>query len=202
MYMNKTLFEEEITFDLELNKDIMETILESYKTTYVMNQMYGTPEYNNMMANVNKNIENEFINIEYLQNDIMKKISSQQKEINTKGKILNDMKTSYTTLSKKESSNNNIANAADPRYKNTKTSYTLLIVYISIQVLSIIGLLFLYYKSYTPNTKQNIKNSVDNLKNKVNQITNKNKPDTNIKPMNTNIKPLNKQVNILPRKPL
>ena len=202
MYMNKTLFEEEITFDLDLNKDVMDTILESYKTTYVMNKMYNTPEYNNMMANVNKNIENEFISMGYLQNDIMKKISSQQKEIEAKSKILNDMKSSYTTLSKKENTNNNIANAADPRYKNTKTSYTLLIVYVSIQVVSILGLLFLYYKSYTPNTKNNITTNVTNLKNKVAQITQKNKPVTNLNQMNNNVGALNKQVKLLSNKPL
>jgi len=193
MYMNKTLFEEEITFDLELNKDVMDTILQSYKTTYVMNKMYNTPEYNNMMTNVNKNIENEFINLEDVQNAIMKKIASQQKEIDANSKILNDRKKSFATLSKKEKTGSDIANAADPRYKNSKTAYALLIAYISIQVISIVGLLFLYYKSYTPTAKSNIKNNVATLKKNIDNVTQQKQPYTSgnksinaIKPINAN----------------
>ena len=180
MYMNKTLFEEEIKFDLELNKNVMDTILQSYKTTFVMNKMYNTPEYNNMMANVNKNIKNEFINLEDVQNTIMKKIASQQKEIEEKSKILNDRKISFKTLSSKEKTGDDIANAADPRYKNSKKSYSLLIAYISIQVISIAGLLFLYYKSYTPSTKSNLKKNVTSLKKNIDNITQEKQQISNI----------------------
>lgn len=189
MYMSHSLFEEEISFDLELNKDVMDTILERYKSVYVMNKMYNTPEYNNMMSNVNSNIQKEFQGLEKIKNTLLHRISKQQEQIRDKSNIIQKLDGDYKSLVNTERSSDDISNASAPRYNDTKTSYTFLIIYVCIQVVAICAIIFIFYKTYkSSNAQSPVKKLVGKTEAGIKGNNNINQPD--IKQLGVNKAPV------------
>ena len=184
---------QEIQFDLELNKDIMSTIIDNYKSTYVMNKMYNTPEYNKMMINADHNIQNEFTSLNNLYNDVLKKIDNQQSIIQEKIKVLNDVKTRYNNLKKTTTDLNGLSNASKTRYSDTKTQFTYQIITMVVQTTAILAVCYLFYSTYRQGKNTGVNNLLKEAKKVIKPITNK-----IYKPVrNTNIqKPIN---NILAR---
>lgn len=177
MYMSHSLFEEEISFDLELNKDVMDTILERYKSVYVMNKMYNTPEYNNMMSNVNSNIQKEFQGLEKVKNTLLHRISKQQEQIRDKSNIIQKLDGDYKSLVNTERNSDDISNASAPRYNDTKTSYTFLIIYVCIQVVAICAIIFIFYKTYkSANAQSPVKKLVGKAESGIKGNNNVNQP--------------------------
>ena len=162
-----------IKLDLEVNKDVMVAILDNYKTTYVMNKLYNTPEYSKMMTNVESNINSEFASLRAIQNDLQKKITEQQNKLASNVSLLKNVKSKYAKLSKERDSGDiyettmmrDVNNASGTRYDNTKTAYMFARIYMGIQVLSILGLGILFYYTSKRSSTDNIKKNLTNVKN-------------------------------------
>jgi hypothetical protein len=162
---NAKLFEEEVDFDLELNKDVMDVILDNYKKAYVMKHMYNTPEYNTMLGNAESNINKEFVGLEKITNTLMKKVATQQKIIDADNTIIHTLKGDVNDLEKDAIVAKANSLASKPRYSASSTEYTYDNYYIGIQVVGILIVGFMFYtsyKKYSPKVSTNAKPSSTN----------------------------------------
>lgn len=141
-------FEEKITFDLELNKDVMDVILSNYKKAYVMKNMYDTPEYKHMYDNAVSNIDKEMVSLEKITNSLLMKIDEQQKTIDADNTIINTLKNDVKNLVKEDKIVKNSSLASQPRYKASSVQYKQDNYYIGVQILGILILGYTFYKTY------------------------------------------------------
>ena len=179
---NSKQFEEEVDFDLELNKNVMDVILDNYKKAYVMKHMHNTPEYNTMLGNAESNVNKEFVGLEKITNTLMNKVANQQKIIDADNTIIHTLKGDVSDLEKNATVAKANSLASKPRYSASSTEYTYDNYYIGIQVVGILIVGFMFYTSYMKyspkvgaSTKSStINNTSSNVQNATNiQVANK-----------------------------
>lgn len=137
-----------IEFNAKQQSSIMDVLLDQYKKTYVMQKMYQTPEYNTMMERATKNIEQEFSAIDRTYNELLNEVTFQQDKVQKNDSLIHRLDKTRTKLEKDDILIKGESYASKPRYNDSYTHYTYDLVTISIQILSIIGVSYLFFKYY------------------------------------------------------
>ena len=198
------LFEDEIKFDLEVNKDMMDIILQNYKKTYVPYKTYNTPEYATMFNNVKQNVQKEFVNLTKLENMLLRKITEQQNYIAESDKIISTLKEGKYMLTEEKRSANVLKNTSKPRYANSRKAKAVTIYFMIFQLVSILGLGMLFYSSYKQtNARENIAKAATKATQQIKEQVAKIQPTTqnsqNIKNLNVSNNAFNKPSSLFPR---
>ena len=137
-----------INYNLELNKNIMNVLLKRYSDTYVMANLYDNEEYKSIHDNVKNNISKEFTKMENIYNQLLNKTSTQSKNIQNKDKRIKNLKNDYSSIKSIENNVLNSSFASKPRLDDTNTFFSDTKVRTILYIISILGLGFLMYKSY------------------------------------------------------
>ena len=138
----KPIFPTEIEFDLELNKDVIDVLLQKYKKAYVMNKLYKSPEYTTIYDNTLSNINNEFTQLRSIQNELLQRITAQNKYIHSFDNTMKTLKEESSELDKKNKKVTHTGLASGPRYSDTKTEYRFTIAFFICQIIGIAVLLY------------------------------------------------------------
>lgn len=188
------LFEDEIKFDLEVNKDMMDIILQNYKKTYVPYKTYNTPEYATMFNNVKQNVQKEFANLSQLENMLLRKITEQQKYIAESDKLISTLKEGKYMLTEEKRSASVLKNTSMPRYANSRKAKAVTIYFMIFQLVAILGLSMLFYSSYKQtNARENITKATTKATQQIKEQARK--LQQNIQPSSTSQKSQNIKIN-------
>ena len=152
-----------IEFNAKQQSSIIDVLLEQYKSTYVMQKMYQTPEYNTMMERSVKNIEQEFSTIDRTYNELLNEVTFQQNNVQKNDSLIHRLDKTRTKLEKDDILIKGESYASKPRYNDSYTQYTYDLVTVSVQILSIIGVCYIFYKYYKTSNISLIGTSERNL---------------------------------------